>query len=281
MDRSAPQSAPDIWVLDMVLGVTSRLTFDAATDNLPIWSPDGQRVVFPSSRKGPFDLYIKAASGAGQEELLIKLGTPTGWATDWSRDGRFILYQIPGVNTGQDLWIAPQFGDRKPFPYLQTQFNEQEGAFSPDGRWVAYVSDESGRDEIYVQAFPLSGEKHQISTGGGSEPYWKKDGKELFYLAADRNLMAVPVTLGTTITPGTPKSLFPVPVSAQRHSYAVTADGQRFLVSTAGWRNASDHRGAQLASGIEEMSSLSECSGMTWAGRLWVGPREHAAPSKW
>jgi Tol biopolymer transport system component len=231
MDRSAPQSAPDIWVLDLLRGVTSRLTFDPATDNLPIWSPDGQRVVFPSSRKGLFDLYIKAASGAGQEELLIKLGTPTGWATDWSRDGRFILYQIPGVNTGQDLWIAPQFGDRKPFPYLQTQFNEQEGAFSPDGRWIAYVSDESGRDEIYVQAFPLSGEKHEISTGGGSEPYWKEDGRELFYMAADRNLMAVPVTLGTTITPGTPKALFPVPASALRHSYAVTADGQRFLVT--------------------------------------------------
>ena len=231
MDRSVAQSAQDIWVLDLLRGVTSRLTFDPAIDNLPIWSPDGQRILFPSNRKGSFDLYIKAASGAGQEEPLIKMGTPTGWATDWSRDGRFILYQIPGAKTGQDLWIAPQFGDRKPFPYLQTQFNEQAGAFSPDGRWIAYVSDESGRNEIYVQAFPLSGEKHEISSGGGSEPYWRKDGTELFYLAADRNLMAVPVKLGTTITPGTPKALFPVPLSEQQHSYAVTGDGQRFLVS--------------------------------------------------
>jgi serine/threonine protein kinase len=231
MDRSVAQSAQDIWVLDLLRGVTSRLTFDPAMDNLPIWSPDGLRVLFPSNRTGSFDLYIKAASGAGQEEPLIKMGTPTGWATDWSRDGRFILYQIPAARTGQDLWIAPQFGDRKPFPYLQTQFNEQAGAFSPDGHWVAYVSDESGRNEIYVQAFPLSGEKHQISSGGGSEPYWKKDGTELFYLAADRNLMAVPIKLGTTLTPGTPKALFPIPVSEQQHSYAVTADGQRFLVS--------------------------------------------------
>jgi serine/threonine protein kinase/Tol biopolymer transport system component len=230
MDRSANSSAPDIWVLDVLSGVASRLTFDPAVDNLPIWSPDGLRVLFPSNRKGSFDLYLKAASGAGQEEPLIKLGTSTGWATDWSRDGRFILYQIPSANTGQDLWIAPQFGDRKPFPYLQTQFNEQDGAFSPDGRWIAYVSDESGRAEIYVQAFPLSGEKHQISTGGGSEPCWRKDGTELFYLAADRNLMAVPVRLGTTITTGAPKPLFPVPLSEQRHSYSATSDGQRFLV---------------------------------------------------
>jgi len=114
---------------------------------------------------------------------------------------------------------------------LQSQFNEQAGAFSPDGRWIAYVSDESGRNEIYVQAFPLSGEKHQISSGGGSEPYWRKDGTELFYLAADRNLMAAPVKLGTSIAPATPKSLFPVTVGAVRHSYAVTGDGQRFLVS--------------------------------------------------
>jgi Tol biopolymer transport system component len=231
IDRSSAQSSADIWVLDILRGVTSRLTFDPAINDLPIWSPDGLRVLFPSNRKGSFDLYIKAASGAGQEEPLVKLGTLHAWATDWSRDGRFILYEIPGVDTGQDLWIAPLFGDRKPFPYLRTQFNEGEGAFSPDGRWIAYVSDESGRDEIYVQAFPPSGEKRLISTGGGSEPYWRKDGMELFYVAADRNLMAVPIKLGTTITPGTPKSLFPVPLSEQQHSFAVTGDGQRFLVS--------------------------------------------------
>src|ERR1035441_2436668 len=114
--------------------VPSRLPSDPGTETLPIWSPDGSRVLYPSSRNGPFDLYSKAATGAGQEELLVRMGTPTGWGTDWSRDGRFILYQIPGAKTGQDLWIAPQFGDRKSYPYLQTQFNEQSGMFSPDGR---------------------------------------------------------------------------------------------------------------------------------------------------
>jgi eukaryotic-like serine/threonine-protein kinase len=140
----------DVWVLDSIRGVTSRLTFDPAIDNLPLWSPDGLRIVWSSNRGGGFDLYIKSANGTGPEELLIKMGTATGWATDWSKDGRFLLYQRPGEKTGQDLWIAPQFGDRKLFPYLQTQFDEQEGQFSPNGKWVAYVSNESGRDEVYV-----------------------------------------------------------------------------------------------------------------------------------
>ena len=232
-DQPDPQSGrQDVWVMDLIRGVTSRLTFDPAVDNLPIWSPDGLRLLYPNNRTGVFDLYVKAASGAGQEELLVKMGTPTGWGTHWSRDGRFILYQIPGAKTGQDLWIAPQFGDRKPFPYLNSQFNEGEGAFSPNGHWIAYVSDESGRDEIYVQAFPISGAKYQISAGGGSEPNWRMDGTELFYLAADRNLMVVPITLGATLQVGVPKALFSIPASAQRHSFAPASDGQRFLVST-------------------------------------------------
>jgi eukaryotic-like serine/threonine-protein kinase len=229
----AQTGSADVWVMDLVRGVTSRLTFDPSVDNLPIWSPDGLRILYPNNRSGTFDLYVKAATGAGQEEVLVKLGTPTGWGTHWSRDGRFIMYEIPGDKTGRDLWIAPQFGDRKPFPYLHAQFNESEGNFSPDGRWVAYVSDESGRNEIYVQAFPLSGAKFQISTGGGTQPTWRKDGTELFYLAADRNLMAVPIKSGATLEVGVSKSLFPIAVTAQRHSYAVTNDGLRFLVSTS------------------------------------------------
>jgi Tol biopolymer transport system component len=226
------ESNTDIWVVDLVRHPTSRLTSDPATDNLPIWSPDGSRVLFPSNRDSGFDLYVKAATGAGHEELLIKLGTPTGFATDWSRDGRFILYQIPGTNTGQDLWVSPQFGDRKPYPYLQTQFNDQDGRFSPDGRWIAYVSDESGINEVYVQAFPLSGEKQQISSGGGSQPQWRKDGSELLYVAANRNLMAVPVNLSGVFQAGAAKALFPVTVSFPGiWSYALSGDGQRVLMN--------------------------------------------------
>ena len=231
-DRPDAQSGiPDVWVMDLIRGTTSRLTFDPTVDNIPIWSPDGLRILYPNRRSGVFDLYIKAASGAGQEEVLVKMGTPTGWGTHWSRDGRFVMYEMPGAKTGEDLWVAPQFGDRKPFPYLQSQFNESEGTFSPDGRWVAYVSNESGRNEIYVQAFPLSGAKFQISTGGGTEPGWRRDGAELFYLAADRNLMAVPVKSGATLEAGVPKPLFPIAVTAGRHSYAAANDGQRFLVA--------------------------------------------------
>jgi len=231
-------SPPDIWVLDISRDVSSRLTFDPGMDNLPIWSPDGLRVLFPSNRNGTFDLYSKAASGAGQEQVLVKMGTPTGWATDWSRDGKFILYQMPGAKTGQDLWIAPQSpeqagGAQKPFPYLQTQFDEQDGAFSADGHWVAYVSNESGRNEVYVQSFPLSGAKFQISTAGGTEPYWSRDGTELYYVAANQNLMAVPVKFGPSFEAGVGSALFPVPALANgsRHSYAVSGDKQRFLVS--------------------------------------------------
>jgi Tol biopolymer transport system component len=237
-DRAdSPNLNFDIWTLDLRRGVTSRVTLDPAIDNFPIWSPDGLRVLFPSARKGSYDLYAKAATGVGQEDVLIKMGTQNGLATDWSRDGRFILYQRPGVMTRQDLWIAPQTGDQQSVPYLQGPYSETNGMFSPDGRWVAYVSDESGRNEVYVQAFPPSGEKRQISTGGGSDAGWRSDGGELFYLAANRNLMAVPVTIGRSSTgpvfePGVPKLLFPVQGNTINRSYAAGADGRRFLVST-------------------------------------------------
>jgi Tol biopolymer transport system component len=183
-------------------------------------------------------LYIKAATGAGQDEVFIKMGTPRGWGTDWSRDGKFVLYQRPSEKGDDaDLWIAPQDlepsgGEQKPFPYLQSPFIEENAVFSPDRRWIAYVSDESGRQEVYVQAFPLTNEKDRISTGGGSDPAWRGDGTELFYLAADRNLMAVPVRASaTSFEPGAAKVLFPVPGSAVRRAYAPSRDGSRFLIA--------------------------------------------------
>lgn len=234
----------DIWVMDSVRGIRSRLTFDPGVDDPPMWSPDSSRVVWASSRAGTFDLYLKAANGAGPEQLLVKMGAPAGWPEDWSRDGRFLLYQIPGVNTGQDMWIAPQTsegagGDRKPYPYLQTEFDEKHGRFSPDGHWVAYTSNESGRDEVYVQSFPLSGAKFQISSNGGIEPQWGKDGAELFYIAEDRMLTMVPVKLTNSASEplqvGQSKPLFPVPIVDTfivGRSYEVSNDGQRFLIPT-------------------------------------------------
>ena len=230
-------SENDIWVMDSTRGVSSKLTFDPAIDDPPMWSPDGQRIVWASSRAGgTFDLYIKPASG-GTDQLLLKMGTPTGWPEDWSHDGRYILYQIPGAKTGQDLWIAPQAAGGapadKPFPYLQTQFDEEHGRFSPDGHWVAYTSNESGRQEVYVQPFPATGAQFQVSSGGGREPHWRKDGTELFYIGESRTLTAVSVKLGSkSFQADQPKRLFPVSILSTfiiGRSYEVSNDGQRFL----------------------------------------------------
>jgi eukaryotic-like serine/threonine-protein kinase len=230
------EGTSDVWALDLARGVPSRITFDPMTDRLPIWSPDGRRILWSSNRSGNVDLYIKAANGTGHDEKLITVGTTYASATDWSRDGNFVLYQPSAEKTGQDLWIAPQStgaaGEpQKPFPYLASTFNEGYGAFSPDGHWIAYESDESGRPEVYVQGFPLTNQKVRISTSGGTDAAWSKNGGELFYLAADRNLMAVPYrATRTTFEPGAGKVLFPLPGNVVRRSYAVTGDGRRFLI---------------------------------------------------
>jgi eukaryotic-like serine/threonine-protein kinase len=250
-DATTRAGNDDIWVLDSVRGVPSRVTFDPEEDNLPQWSPDGQNVVWPSHRSGSFDLYIKAANGTGQEKLLVKMGTATGWATDWSKDGRYLLYQRPGEKTGQDLWIAPlpTHGEvdgksEQPFPFLHSEFDEQEGRFSPDAKWVAYTSNESGVSEIYVRSFPDSNTKISISTGGGSEPQWSYDGTELFYLRTDRTLMAVPITHtpADPLKAGLAAPLFRVPpvliTGNTSRSYAVGKDGKRFLIANGDAANA-------------------------------------------
>ena len=230
----------DVWALDLVRGVPSRITFDPAPDRLPVWSPDGRRILWSrrilgSSGSGNMDLYIKGASGTGRDEKLITTDTTLAWPIDWSRDGKLVLYQRQGDTTGFDLWMAPQStgasGEaQKSFPYLASPFNEGYGVFSPDGHWIAYESDESGRPEVYVQGFPLTNQKVRISTGGGTDAAWSKNG-ELFYLTADRNLVAVPYRATvTTFEPGAGKVLFPVPGNVIHRSYAVSGDGRRFLV---------------------------------------------------
>ena len=220
----------DVWLRDLVRGVDVKLTSSPGFDDFPIWSPDELQVLFPSNRNGSFDLYIKAASGADDEELVVKMGTQYGWGTDWSMDGRFILYQIPGDKTGWYLWVAPQFEDQEPYPYLNTQFDESGGTFSPDGKWIAYVSNITGRDEVYVQSFPRSDFRETISSNGGSEPHWSKDGTELFYVAGDRNLMTTPIKWNPTFEPGLSKSLFHLSAKAFQYSYAVSSNSQRFLI---------------------------------------------------
>lgn len=238
MSRSVSGNT-DIWILELASRLLTRFTFDPATEAVPVISPNGKRIVFTSNRKGVFDLYWKPSLGSGAEELL--LATPQNKApVDWSPDGRYILYRSPSTTTGFDLWALPTAGERKPFAVVQTPAEEREGQFSPDGKWIAYQSNESGKPEILVQPFPGPGSKQQVSTNGGTQVRWRPDGKELFYVALDSQLMAVPIRLesqGRSVEAGTPVALFPTRIggalqSAGTQAYAVSSDGQRFLLNT-------------------------------------------------
>jgi Tol biopolymer transport system component len=229
----------DVWVLELGRTVLSRFTFDAGTDIFPVWSPDGARIAFVSDRRGVVgDLYEKSIAG-GEERLL--LATPQNKSpADWSPDGRFLLYRTTDTKTGEDLWAMPFDGDRKPFPIVQTTFDERHGQFSPDGQWIAYESNESGRSEIYIQTFPRSEGKRQISTNGGAQVRWRRDGTEIFYIALDNRLMAAQVRLlsnGRAVEPSSPVALFTTAIGGPlqgnlRQQYSVSADGKRFLMNT-------------------------------------------------
>jgi Tol biopolymer transport system component len=231
------QTNQDVWLMDLVRGGLTRLTFDPALDNDPVWSPDGMRIAFSSNIAGAFNLFTKPSNGAGAEETLLK--NPNSMLTqDWSRDGRFLLYYEVNPKTGRDLWALELTGnDHKPRVVANTPFEEVLGQFSPDGRWVAYQTNESGRFEIVVQPFPAANGKWQVSTGGGVAPRWRADGKEIYFIAPDATMMAVPITAsGPTFEAGTPMVLFPTrivgggTVSTNRPQYAVARDG-RFLIN--------------------------------------------------
>ncbi len=230
-------SSRDIWIHDLVRDVASRFTFDPAGDLSHTWSPDGRRLAFSSSRDGAYNLYLKPTSGAGEAELLLRNNNNKG-PRDWSRDGRLILFTEQSPETGWDLWVLPLEGDKKPVPYLQTEFAEVMGQFSPDGRWVAYASNESGRSEIYVQPYPADGGKWQVSTDGGIQPRWREDGKELFYLTGDDRVMMAEIEAGETFRAGVPHMLFRAPgvnplLPENFFHYDVSRDGQRFLIDVA------------------------------------------------
>ncbi|MGH9837226.1 MAG: protein kinase domain-containing protein [Blastocatellia bacterium] len=235
--RDAQTGTWDIYVIDLARGASSRLTFDPGDDRSPVWSPDGSRIAWSSNRGAGFQIYQKLASGVGQEELLLKSDVRIG-PGNWSADGRFILYTRTDPKTEADLWILPLEGERQPFLFLQTPFIKIWPRFSPDGRWIAYGSNDQGRYEVYVQTFPASGGKWQVSTNGGIQPHWRSDGKELFYIS-DGKPMAVEVKPGSSFEAGMPKALFDLEPLRATADYAVTADGQRFLFVTQGEATAS------------------------------------------
>ncbi len=234
----------DVWLMDLGRAVASRFTFDAAIDQSPVWSPDGSQVVFSSTRKGVLDLFEKPANGAKDEQPLL-VTSQDKLALDWSPDGRVLLYSIQDPKTTSDLWALPLTGERKPFAVVQTSFDDIQGQFSLNGRWLAYASNESGRYEIYIQSFPEPGGKSQVSTAGGLQPRWRRDGTELYYVAPDNRLMAVPIRMASdrrAVDAGVPVALFPTRLASgaaifpagyfSRAQYAVAPDG-RFLMNVA------------------------------------------------
>jgi eukaryotic-like serine/threonine-protein kinase len=235
---AAGQTRGDTWLLDFARGVRTRLTFRQSLGSYPVWSPDGSRIAF-SAGDSPNTIYEKSASGAGEEKELLKKPGEVMLPTNWSHDGRFLLYYTANVpKTGADLWVLPLDGDRKPVPLLRTEFNEGLGAFSPDGRWVAYVSDESGRNEIYVRPFVASGPsgpslgegKWQVSKDGGNNPRWRADGKEIIFIF---NLAVMSVDVnggGAGFQMGTPQHLFK---ASANNGWDVTGDGKRFMMIVA------------------------------------------------
>jgi len=230
-DTTDPESQnTDIWIYDLETQSAKRLTFDPSIDSLPVWSPDGGRMLFGSNHGVTFDLFLKDTNGA-QEEKLIPQEGPDRLPTDWSRDGKHLLYQ-----RGPDLWSLT-FPELRPTQFLKAVSTLKNGRFSPDGKWVAYSSNESGRWEIYVTSFPEGHGKWQVSNAGGDQPRWRGDGKELFYLAADSKIMATPVTIGTNFDAGTPVALFQanpreMVATTEQFFYDVSKDGQKFLINT-------------------------------------------------
>jgi Tol biopolymer transport system component len=217
----------DVWRIDFTRGAPNRLTFDGLGYRTA-WSPDGRRIFYGAAGV----LFESDANGSGQGTAAIRSQHPA-YANDWSPDGRYLLYEEASPETQEDLWIVPTAGERKPVPYLKTPFNEIDGQFSPDGKWVAYTSDESGgRSEVYVRAFPAGAAKFPVSNGGGGLPRWRQDGKELFYRALDGRLMAASVrSVAQGLEFGTPAALFPTvpPTGISAYPYDVSPDGQKIL----------------------------------------------------
>lgn len=224
----------DIWIYDLAREIKTRLTFDSIDSWLPIWSPDGSRLVFSRGQFGRNDIYQVSADGTGEASMVLDLESGLCRPLDWSSDGRTLLFRI-SYSGLDDVMILPMNANGSaasdPLPFQKTEFDEDAGAFSPDGRWIAYSSDESGRSEVYVRAFPGPGGKRQVSTTGGDRPRWRKDGKELYYLDLGTRMMVAEVDgAGSSFQTGSVRALFDASPHPAASPYDVSADGQRFIV---------------------------------------------------
>jgi serine/threonine protein kinase/Tol biopolymer transport system component len=231
------QNETDLWLFDSTHQTRFTRAASGSMTRLPVWSSDGGRIAFESVGPNSVKLSVKPSTGGGDEEMLV-LSPEVKIPCDWSPDGRFLMYYVPDPKTGTDLWVVPLEGTRMPFAFLKTEANELWGQFSPDGRWLAYQSNETGRYEIYVRPFPGPGGQFPISTAGGVYPRWSRDGRELYYIAPDAKMMAAPIrATATMFEAGLPTTLFQTRkvgggsnVIGRGHQYDVARDG-RFLIS--------------------------------------------------
>jgi Tol biopolymer transport system component len=232
----------DVWVLDVARHTKTRLTFGPLYSGWPIWWPDGKSIVFTYGPSGTMDsLYRQNADGTGSKEKLLESPGIVDFPFSVTPDGRYIAYmrRDPKSNTSWDIWVLPMFpdksGDQKPFPVVATNFLDVSPSFSPDGKWLAYANNETGRYEVYIQPFPSGPGRWQVSTAGGSRPNWRKDGKELFFINnLDQQVMAVDVNQnGASLQLGTPHALFKAAtVGGASGPYTVSADGKKFVMNT-------------------------------------------------
>jgi DNA-binding winged helix-turn-helix (wHTH) protein/Tol biopolymer transport system component len=227
-----------IWLVDLQRGSPTRVS---DVGNLASWSHDGSRVTFTGRRvDGQVDIEARPVNGRAEDAQVLVRNSEMKISGNWTADGSYFTYAASNPQTRLDLWMLPGNGDA-PRPFLQTAANEMQPQVSPDGRWLAYASDESGTWEVYVQSFPAPGEKRTVSVGGGAQPQWRRDGRELFYLSPDGTLMAVDVTTGGTFEAGRPQRLFRAPIASDiisyRNQYAVSEDGGRFVIDLLGDRD--------------------------------------------
>jgi len=222
----------DVWVHDFASGTRTRLSINPATEVLPVWSPDGEQVAYSSWRAGNTDIFLRRAD-ASAEEVILAATPASERVSDWSRDGKHILYSREGVNGRSDLWYlrSNDAGTWEQVAFLQTRFRALAPKFSPDGHYVAYLSDESGRDELYVRPFPRGERQWAVSRNGAKQPRWARKGRELFYVESG-TLMSVPVQTVPAFSAGVPLPLFAHAgfASGRDANYDVSLDGGRFLI---------------------------------------------------